>query len=430
MDSTNDDKVNIELKKEDLEKLLQSELHSDLKVKYFISKPLTNPGDNYGSTILDVEVFYHKGESNDLYKLPIVAKLVPESPFLRKVFNIEITFNKEVRAYTLVAPEFRKIQEEKGIPEQQILDVFPKYYGSRSNRQDDINMEADDSAVLLIENLKLSGYELRDRRKGFNFGHMKLTVSKLAQFHALGIAIKLLKPEVFNDSIMKTCQKFDVANPDDDDANENWITSIIDHVKHIPEIIPYLDKIEKRLRTNTQMRKDRREYPIREPFATIVHNDFWVNNVMFKYDESTDDTDKNKSSPTGIKFVDFQGTIYASPVRDLIFLLFSSSEDGLLEKHYDNFIRRYHEEFIGLLTKLGCDTRLFTYEHFLEEINVCAVQEFSHILFMLNPISVNPSDTVKLANITSGNILQKKIGEIYDRKAKTLVQKFVGNGWL
>ncbi|KAJ9592874.1 hypothetical protein L9F63_015452 [Diploptera punctata] len=121
---SSEDKINVELKKEDLQKLLSQELGSDLIVKNVIIAPLTKPGDNYGSTILAVEVYYYNQENNYLHKLPIVAKLVPESPFLRKVFNIEITFNKEVRAYTLVAPEFHKLQEEKGISENEMLDVF------------------------------------------------------------------------------------------------------------------------------------------------------------------------------------------------------------------------------------------------------------------------------------------------------------------
>ncbi|KAJ9592871.1 hypothetical protein L9F63_015449 [Diploptera punctata] len=389
--SPEQNKINVELKKEDLEKLLSQELHSDIKVEKFSFTPLTKPGDNYGSTILAVEVFYYTHENSHLQKLPIVAKLVPESPFLRKAFNIEITFNKEVRAYTLVAPEFYKLQKEKGIPENEMLDVFPKYYGSRSNKQDDINMEADDSAVLLMENLKSSGYEIGDRRKGFNLEHMELVLSKLAQFHALGIAMKILKPEIFEEKILKTCEKFNLSISDDNEVQEKWIISIVNSIKHMPEAVPYLDKIEKCLRADTLV-NEKGEYPVSEPFATIVHNDFWVNNMMFKYGKPSNKTGMKQKCPIKIKFVDFQVTIYSSPVKDLIFLLFSSSEDGLLEKHYHHLIQHYHKEFVGLLTKLGCSTEMFSYEHFLQEINTFAPQELAHILYMLDPICADPSD--------------------------------------
>ncbi|KAJ9592867.1 hypothetical protein L9F63_015445, partial [Diploptera punctata] len=63
----------VELKKEDLEKLLRQHLYSDLKVKSFSTKPLTKTGDNYGSTILAVEVIYYKDENSDVYKLSIVS---------------------------------------------------------------------------------------------------------------------------------------------------------------------------------------------------------------------------------------------------------------------------------------------------------------------------------------------------------------------
>ncbi|KAJ9592873.1 hypothetical protein L9F63_015451 [Diploptera punctata] len=139
------------------------------------------------------------------------------------------------------------------------------------------------------------------------------------------------------------------------------------------------------MRIDMQMKKERRDFPVREPFATIAHSDFWVNNMLFKYDESNSHMDKEKSCPTGIKFVDFQVTAYASPVKDLIFLLFSSSEDGLLDKYYDYFLNLYHKEFIRILAKMGCDIEPFTYKHFLNEVNICGPEEFAHILFMLNP---------------------------------------------
>ncbi|KAJ9589468.1 hypothetical protein L9F63_017329 [Diploptera punctata] len=410
--SSDDNKINVELKKEDVEKLLSQQL------------------DNYGSTILDVEVFYYTHQNNDLQKLPIVAKLVPESPFLREAFSIEITFNKEVRAYTLVAPEFHKLQKEKGIPENEMLDVFPKYYGSRSNKQDDINMEADDSAVLLMENLKSSGYEVGDRRKGFNLEHMELVLSKLAKFHALGVALKLLKPQVFRDNILKTCEKFDIGNPDDDDSNEKFVNANINHVKHIPEVKPYLGKIEKDFRADMQMKKERRQYRIREPFSTIVHNDFWVNNMMFIYDKASTKTIGKKRSPIGIKFVDFQVTMHASPVRDLIFLLFSSSEHGLLEVYYERLIQLYHKEFVGLLTKVGCDTRGFSYEQFLKEINVVAPQEFIHILFMLNAICADPSGIEETSSMNQDSMLKSRGNKDFDKKVKCLIKMFVSQGWL
>ncbi|KAJ9592875.1 hypothetical protein L9F63_015453 [Diploptera punctata] len=424
------DSKDVELKKEDLQKLLSQKLGSDLIVEKFSIARLTKPGDNYGSTILAVEVYYFNQKDNYLHKLPIVAKLVPESPFLRKVFNIEITFNKEVRAYTLVAPEFHKLQKEKGITEHKMLDVFSKYYGSRSNKQDDINMDADESAVLLMENLKLSGYEVRDRRKGLNLEHMELAVRKLAQFHALGIALKLLKPNHLNDSILKTCERFDLLGPDDEESNEKWATAPRGYLKDIPEAVPHLDKIENLMRIDMQMKKERKDFPVREPFATIVHNDFWVNNMLFKYDESNSHMDKEKSSPSGIKFVDFQVTVYASPVKDLLFLLFSSSEDGLLEKRYDYFINLYHKEFIGILAKMGCDIEPFTYKHFLNEVNICGPEEFAHILFMLNPICADPSDIKDMSNMTQDSILEHKVGKAYVNKARYFIKKFVAHGWL
>ncbi|PSN39081.1 hypothetical protein C0J52_07357 [Blattella germanica] len=403
-------KINVELKKEDLETLLRQQIGSDLKVESFTSKSLTKPGDNYGSTMLAVEVDY-KINGKNIIKLPIVAKLVPESPFLRKVFNIENTFRKEVRAYTLVGPAYDKLQKEKGLPENEILDIFPRYYGARSNKENDDNIDADETAVLLLENLKITGYDCPDRRKGFNLKHMEMAITSLAKFHALSLALKMLKPKVFEDTVLKACAKFKLGLSDDDVENEKWVNGIMDLVKAIPYCEPYLERIEKSLRADISARNIERKP--REPFATIVHNDFWVNNMMFKYRNSAA---KGDETPLAMKFVDFQVTLYDSPVRDLIFLLFTSSEDGLLDKHYDRFIRLYHNRLIDTLQKLGCDTEAYSFEHFQGELNIYCPKEFPHILFMVNPISADPEGMQETSTLDENSITHISGGDVYVKK--------------
>ncbi|KAJ9600541.1 hypothetical protein L9F63_026324 [Diploptera punctata] len=213
---------------------------------------------------------------------------------------------------------------------------------------------------------------------------------------------------------------------DNDEILNDWINSTVGYVKPLPECIPYLERIEEDVHKYFNLKGKATEPPPREPFATLVHNDFWVNNIMFKYQKSSDN---NSSIPVKVKIVDFQLTTYASPVRDLIFLLFTSSEEGLVEKHYDYLISLYHKEFFTVLEKLGCDTKPFSYKHFLEELNACAPQEFSHVLFMLNPINADTTD-IDMPNMNLDGVLINRAGEIYNKKAKFLVQTFVEKGWL
>lgn len=415
----------IELKVEDLEVLLSCQLGSNIKTQSFTSHPLTAPGDNYGSTILSVEVNYEQNSTKEVHTIPLVAKLVPLSPFLREVFHINITFNKEVRAYKLVSPEFERLQKEKNIPDTERLEVFPKFYGARTNWQGDENSDADESAVLLLENLKVSGYRTRDRRKGLNLKHVEAVLTQLARFHALSVALKLLKPQVFRDTVLKACEQFDTSIVKAENDIENWVNATVGFVKNTPECVPYLSKIEAAFRKDMNGRLETSPPP-KEPFATLVHNDFWVNNMMFKYNTG----DADFEAPAKIKFVDFQITVYDSPVRDLLFFIFTSAEDGIVNKHFDHLIRHYHSEFINFLVRLGCNTDLFSFERFSEEIDTNAPKEFAHILFMLNVVSADKSEAQDLTNYSTDNLLRNNGGEVYSRKVEAFILTYVSKGWL
>jgi hypothetical protein len=420
-----------ELTKQEFESLLSPQLGADVKVLDFKTQPLTQPGDNYGSTILAAELTIQQG--NEQNTLPLVVKLVPPSEFLRKVFDIEITFNKEVNTYKLVSPQYKQLQTEKGIPENKLLDVFPKFYGARTNKQGNSNAKADDTAVLLLENLKIFGYRTGERRKGLDLKHMELGVNRLARFHAVSVALKILKPNIFKETVLKACERCEIGGVSDDEVAEKWIMSTLNEVKAIPECLPYLERIEMSLREDMKEKKNRSPPPPKEPFAAFVHSDFWVNNMMFLYEN--DDNSENQPSkietPINMKFVDFQITLYDSPIRDLIFFIYSSAATGVIKHHYDDLVSLYHHEFIDCLSGLACDTDPFSINSFQDELNTYAPKELPHILFMTKIISADESQVPELSDCDADEMLQSNYGgKLYEEKVKFIVKDFVQRGWL
>nr|CAD7603373.1 unnamed protein product [Timema genevievae] len=187
------------LTKWDLEQLLSAKLGPDTRVDSIATKQLTQPGENYGSNILSVEVTLLP----DYKKLDLVAKLVPLSPFLREIFNCGVTVRTEIDVYTKVSKEFQEIQRENNISKKDYLDLFPRCYGARVSRNEDVGQLADEGAVILLENLTPLGYHCGDRITGVDLEHSEMAVSRLARFHATSIAIKIKKPSVFKEVIMK-----------------------------------------------------------------------------------------------------------------------------------------------------------------------------------------------------------------------------------
>ena len=354
------------------------------------------------------------------HSLALVAKLLPPTKFLCEVINIDVTFRKEVNAYTLVFQEFYSLQTEKGIPENVILNVSPKLYGAHINRLGDRNEKADESAVLLLENLKTSGYGTGDRRNGLNLKHMELGVSHLARFHALSVALKILKPHVFKENVLRTCETYHIASKTDESGLPTWVATTIRFVKAIPECEPYLQKIE-----NALFQFVKRTVPPNEPFAAFIHNDLWVNNILFQYEKEITDT------PTGIRFVDFQLTQFSSPAKDLIFFIYSSAKLDVIDSHYDDLVQLYHFEFTHYLKKLGCNTDPFTLEKLQEEIRLFGSSEFAHILNMYKFICADQKQLPELSNDHLEELLDINTGgDVYRDKVIHLVEDFLHKGWL
>ncbi|XP_069696151.1 uncharacterized protein [Periplaneta americana] len=395
-----------ELTKEEFEILLHPQLGSDVRVKDFETRPLTQPGENYGSTILAAELNIQHGNKEST--LHLVVKLVPPSEFLRETFDIEVTFNKEVNAYRLVSPEYETLQREKRVPCNKFLDVFPKFYGARTNKIGDENERADDTAVLLLENLKLSGYHTGDRLEGLDLQHMELGVAQLARFHAISIALKIQKPEVFRETVLKACERFVLDGISNDDVVENIIVSTLDDIKSVPECSPYLKRIEMALVEDMKVKKLPSPPLPEEPFATFIHNDFWVNNMMFRYEDVGDSGRRGR--PISMKFVDFQTTLYASPVHDVIFFMYSSAADGVIDQHYDHLIRIYHQELMDCLRDLECNTEPFSWENFQTELNTYGPKEFVHILCMIKFISADKNKVPDLSQCDLDVIVRNNYG--------------------
>lgn len=79
-------------------------------------------------------------------------------------------------------------------------------------------------------------------------------------------------------------------------------------------------------------------------FNCLCHSDLWSNNIMF-----------NQYLPlaNNALLIDFQMVHAGSPVLDLCYSLFSSSELSMRGNEFDYLLHYYHEQLASILTKLG-----------------------------------------------------------------------------
>lgn len=144
---------------------------------------------------------------------------------------------------------------------------------------------------------KFLGYANIDRIVGFDLEGAKLVLNSLAQLHAVPIALKLKKPDVFQNQVKMNCVIYPFVMPESatsDDQTQKppeWLP----YIAKDKQTLPYYEDVCEALVKSTE--RDFLARPHVEPFASFSHCDMWVNNTM----QLAKDRKLTKN-----KFVDFQ----------------------------------------------------------------------------------------------------------------------------
>lgn len=97
------------------------------------------------------------------------------------------------------------------------------------------------------------------------------------------------------------------------------------------------------------------------PVPCIAHGDFWINNILFKYNK--------EGHPVAAKVLDFQMSRIGHPASDVLYFLFTSTTSKMRKNHLRQWLRHYYETFMRDLTKLNSKITetVYTWEEFLND---------------------------------------------------------------
>ncbi|XP_056648855.1 uncharacterized protein LOC130453246 [Diorhabda sublineata] len=394
---------------------------------------LTAPGENYLSDIFKLDVTIKNKNGNESIE-HYVAKSVLIKPDMSSDMNVEI-FKNEILFYTTVIPTIRQFAKEHGLQDK---DVFPELIAARMNL--DHTDKTDENAVLILENLAEKGYKNADRHISFDLDGAKLILSDLAIFHAIPLAMKIQKPKLFEENIAKICKlptppnKRGEMNPssppnplqggDKDDKMKppNLVPLLTEVAKedifcrnHVDKLEKFIIDMEKKMIEEFGAKTDPSL-----PFATLCHNDMWVNNTMQRSEQGK--FVKNK-------FVDFQMCSVSELFSDLIFFLFSSVDLITLENHFDYLIMFYHECFIKILEKCKCDVAPYAYNKFMMKIKDAIPSKFLHIMVM-NFFIIYAKKGVMGGPFRMKELTSSETHAIAKKKFLFLFRKLIENDWI
>ncbi|CAG5101697.1 Protein of unknown function [Cotesia congregata] len=328
-------------------------------------KPATNKGDNYTSDMhrVTVEYRHNQGAKAVTEKISIIVKVAPTAEGIHKDLIAEAgLFGIEIKMMTTTLKEMQLILKDKKLSGRCLY------------------TQEKDPPLLIIEDLAPLGFRMADRQAGLDLHHCILALRGLAKFHASSVAVYEKTPK-YKETYVKGI--FNTGNPPDMIRFfTSGMKSLAKAVKSWPELDDtYADKLDK-LADVAYERASESRTPDESEFNVINHGDFWVNNMLFKYNDdgkvidhiflgfrsnaasrescyvnnamNSIVVDRIRLSRHSDYNVDFQLCVYGSPAVDLAYFFNTSPSEEVLSKHTDNLIEEYVKVLSETMKKIGC----------------------------------------------------------------------------
>lgn len=215
------------------------------------------------------------------------------------------------------------------------LNEYPQCYGSISDKL---------SESLFFEDLKARNFDVINiREEAISFDHVSLVLTALGKFHAISFALRDQQPNKLKELTNLIPERY-------------W--KMIEELKsHTAQMFDrFIGSLRRENRLDLLERFDKTfglDYhaivpkiissEFAEPYAVVCHGDLTSYNSMFTKDDH--------GKPIDIQLIDWQFPRYASPVTDLVLYLFCSTSKELRDKHYDEFLKIYHDSLSALLAR-------------------------------------------------------------------------------
>lgn len=238
--------------------------------------------------------------------LHLALKSSKENEFTRDLLNLSNIFKQEILFYETVFPSFLEFQVHRGI--KTIFNPLAKIYKCVVKKNIDL---------IMLENLKTSGYEVCDKRQPLSSQHLKLALVDYGKLHALSFAMRDQKPDLYQHitkdlkSVLKAHtlnvlspflptlfnQVLDLLLKKQEFDVHSKLKHLLDHKKIIEQALQLYDE-------NTT-------------YSVVNHCDPWINNLMFQYEVRSNNIELNGSGKLVYSSLDPSG-------NKLICLLVSS----------------------------------------------------------------------------------------------------------
>ncbi|XP_031765268.1 uncharacterized protein LOC116412978 [Galleria mellonella] len=363
-------------------------------------RAITTAGANYSSVLYIVIISAPKKEELQLFaKVAIVGK-VARSQLHLPLFDIERF------AYKELLPAYEKIQDKNNLSKEKRL-VWPKFYGCNQNLYEE---------TIVLENLAIKGYVTYDRLKSVNWGYASKAVETLAKFHALSIAYGEENPTQYAELIQKMKVK-----PNSLDKMAGTLDKLTDMAVGVIK-----EENKERLKQYISKEGDLKNITTLYQSTGIIvlnHGDYRPSNLMHKMKDD---------GSLDIIPIDFQTISANSPVHDLYYFIFTSSDEEFRRKYYEQLLDHYYQQLCRALRNLNLDSE----KHYPKKSYEKDLKEFVrfglfHGVFSLPMITVDAENAPALHGEDGINCVQNiKTSDLYLERLNGIVNDYVRWGIL
>ncbi|CAH0695610.1 unnamed protein product [Spodoptera exigua] len=388
---------------ENLAESFKDLLHKIAKEQKFVDynldiKEISSGGANYTSKLFSVTVTEGTNTLRLFCKVAAIGEAMRAQ--LAKIYETEHLF------YTKLGKLYQTIEDQCGIPNELKLSVS-KYYGSITK----LNEE-----VMVLEDLVAAGYEAYDRFKSIDWPYAQAAVRELAKFHACAWAYGKQDPEGFDEVMKNVMFDIDLENENMQIYMTNMKNKAVETVRdeNKNKVQTYFESFN--VATYTEVFKRSRR-------LVLGHGDFRPSNLMHK---NLDD------GSIAIKVVDLQTLQGGSPVTDLIYFIFTGSDEKFRAQYFDKLLDHYYSELSAAMKRLQLNPdEVFSREDFDYEMKEKLPFGLVLAAFTLPVVTVDTENAPQVdesLDITSFNV--EKTSDLYAERLNGVVNDYVKWGIL
>ncbi|KAM3959430.1 uncharacterized protein ACR2FA_006498 [Aphomia sociella] len=367
-------------------------------------KPISSGGANYSSVLFLATVSEPGNEDLQLF-----AKVAIMGEKIRSQLPQLLGFYIERYAYTELFKKYEEIQNNHAVPVKEKLQI-PKFYGYNPNLYEE---------TIVLEDLIAKGFTTYDRLKSIDWDYASKSVESLARFHALSLAYRHEKPEDYKKDLdefkfqEETLEKFIEFGFEN---NKKTTLSVVSEKNK--------SKVEKYLNNNLNVKKMISYYkPNRQNIQILCHGDYRPSNLLHRVEED---------GTLNVVPVDFQTLFYGSPLTDLMYFIFSGSDEHFRRRHFWDLVDHYYRELCSALRNLGLDpNKLYPKDDFDQDVKEFLPYGFMVAVFLLPIITVNVEDAPSFAgNNDLASFMYTKTSSYYPDRLNGIINDFVRWGIL